>query len=59
VSAGAVDADTLLERLAQLDTRYAGRESDTEPAEWRQYRGEREKLKAELEAILAGRSGGT
>jgi hypothetical protein len=59
VSAGAVDADTLLERLAQLDTRYAGRESDTEPAEWRQYRAEREKLKAELEAILAGRSGGT
>ncbi len=55
-SAGAVDADTLLERLAQLDAHYAGREPDTEPAEWRQYRAERERLKAELEAILAARS---
>jgi len=53
----AVDADTLLERLAQLDARYDGREPATEPAEWRQYRAERERLKAELEAILAARSG--
>jgi hypothetical protein len=58
VSGPAVDADTLLERLARLDARYAGREADTEAAEWQRYRAEREKLKAELEAILAGRSGG-
>jgi hypothetical protein len=58
VSGPADDADTLLEGLAQLDARYAGREADTESAEWQWYQAQREKLKAELEAILAARSGG-
>lgn len=61
VSAGRVapagpDADLLLERIAQLDARYAGREAATDPAEWNRYRAERAELKARLEAVLAARS---
>ncbi len=53
----ALDPDTLVERLAQLDARYAGREGDTDPAEWNSYQAERTELKAQLSAALAGRSG--
>jgi len=55
----APDADLLVERIAQLDTRFADRQPDTDPAEWQGYRAERARLKAELEAILASRAGRT
>ncbi len=55
--ARAMDPDTLIERLAQLDARYAGREGDTDPAEWARYQAERAELKSRLSATLAGRSG--
>jgi hypothetical protein len=55
--ARAIDADTLLERIAQLDARYADREADVDPTEWQAYRGERARLKTELESALAARSG--
>ena len=54
--APAGDTDVVLERLAQLDARYAGREADTEPAEWERYRTERATRKSQLEAMLAARS---
>ena len=57
--ARALDPDTLIERLAQLDARYAGREGDTAPAEWARYQTERAELKSRLSAALAGRSGST
>jgi len=49
--------DTLIERLAQLDARYAGREAHTDAAEWARYQAERADLKEQLSAALAGRSG--
>jgi hypothetical protein len=55
----ALDVDTLVERIAQLDTRYASREADTDAVEWQGYRAERARLKAELESILAARPGRT
>ena len=53
---GGLDVDLMLERIAQLDSRYAGGEGETDPAEWSRYRGERADLKARLEALLAARS---
>jgi hypothetical protein len=53
----AVDANTLLERIAQLDARNADREAEIDPTAWRAYRAERARLKAELESVLAARSG--
>jgi hypothetical protein len=44
----------LLDTLAELDARYAGRESQVPAAEWAQYREERARLKSALEAALAG-----
>jgi hypothetical protein len=55
----ALDVDLLVERMARLDTRYAGREPETDPAEWQSYRAERARLKAELEAVLAAQPGRT
>lgn len=46
--------DPLLDAIAALDARYAGHESETDPAEWAEYREQRARLKAELEASLAG-----
>jgi hypothetical protein len=54
---GALDADLMLERIAQLDARYAGGEGETDPAEWSRYRAERAELRARLEALLAAQSG--
>lgn len=54
-----LDPDTLVERIAQLDARYAGREGDTDPAEWARYQADRAQLKAHLSAALTGRSGRT
>ncbi|MGI9040488.1 MAG: hypothetical protein ACR2HK_05170 [Gemmatimonadales bacterium] len=44
----------LLDALGALDARYADRESGTDPGEWARYLAERARLKAALEATLAG-----
>lgn len=46
--------DQLIETLAELDARYAGRESDVSVDEWSRYQEERATLKVALEAALAG-----
>jgi putative hemolysin len=56
---GVGDPDTLIERLAQLDVRYADRASEMDPAEWERYRAERAELAARLRARLGGRPGGS
>ncbi|HTK43419.1 MAG TPA: hypothetical protein VL287_17670, partial [Gemmatimonadales bacterium] len=53
---GSAEADVLLERLAQLDARYAEREAETALAEWERYEAERASLKSQLGALLASRS---
>jgi hypothetical protein len=57
-SAGAVSTDRLVGEIAQLDTRYQGREAETTSEEWGRYLERRGRLKAELEAALARESGG-
>ena len=47
------DHAALLDAIARLDTRYAGREADTPAEEWSAYQSRRAALKAELEAALA------
>jgi hypothetical protein len=49
------DASALLQALAELDARYAGREADTPPSEWSAYQERRARLKRELAAALAAR----
>ncbi|MBA3522626.1 MAG: hypothetical protein H0T90_09015 [Gemmatimonadales bacterium] len=44
----------LLDALGALDARYADRERETDPEEWSRYLTERTRLKASLEATLAG-----
>jgi hypothetical protein len=44
----------LIEALAELDARYAGGESGVPAEEWSRYQEERTRLKAALEAALAG-----
>jgi hypothetical protein len=51
-------AEGLLDRLAALDARYLGRESDVDPGEWAEYRADRARLKDELQALLAARGPG-
>ena len=46
-------AETLLDSLAGLDARYAGRESEVAADEWQRYQQERVRLKTALEAALA------
>jgi len=46
-------ADRLLDAIAALDARYAGREAETPAEEWRRYEAERARLKADAEAALA------
>ena len=53
-----LEPDALLERVAQLDTRYADKEAELDPAEWERYRAERSELKARLETALAARPRG-
>lgn len=48
-----VAGPSLVDRLARLDARYAGKESSTPAAEWRSYQEERARLKAALQAELA------
>ena len=52
---GSRDASSILETLAELDARYAGRDADTPPDEWSAYQERRARLKAELAAALAAR----
>lgn len=56
--ARAVSADRLVGEIALLDTRYQGREAETNPEEWAGYLERRGRLKSELEAALARESGG-
>jgi hypothetical protein len=44
----------LLAALAMLDSRYLGREGETSADDWAAYQTERRRLKAQLEAALAG-----
>ena len=50
--------DPVLDAIAALDARYAGRESETPAEEWQRYQAERARLKAELASSLAMRSAG-
>jgi len=50
------DANAILEELAALDARFAGREAELPPAEWQAYQRDRARLKAALEAQLAARA---
>jgi hypothetical protein len=50
-----LDPSTLLDALAELDARYAGREAETPAEEWSAYQERRARLKTELAAALAGR----
>lgn len=54
-SGAGVTPETLVTRIAGLDARYAGREGELPPEKWRAYQAERARLKAELEAYLAGK----
>jgi hypothetical protein len=47
--------EQMLDAIAALDARYAGREAETAENEWRRYAAERARLKAELERTLAAR----
>lgn len=49
-------APALIDQLARLDARYAGKQDSTPAAEWETYQLERARLKAELQGALA-RSG--
>lgn len=49
------DPDRMLDAIAALDARYAGREGATRAEEWVSYQTERGRLKAALEASLAAR----
>ncbi len=53
-----LDPDALLERVAQLDARYADKQAEVDPAEWGRYQAERSELKARLETALAARPRG-
>lgn len=48
-----VAAPPLIDQLARLDARYAGKEAHTPADEWKQYIAERARLKAALQAELA------
>jgi hypothetical protein len=47
--------EQMLDAIAALDARYAGREPETAADEWRRYEAERARLKMELERTLAAR----
>jgi hypothetical protein len=48
-----VAAPPLIDQLARLDARYAGKEASTSAEEWQHYQAERARLKAALHAELA------
>ena len=51
--AGAGTQRSLLDEIARLDARYAGREAEVTPEEWAGYQAERARLKAALQSQLA------
>jgi hypothetical protein len=53
VPSRAVSNADLIDAIAALDARYAGRESETAAAEWQRYIEQRASLKAQLSASLA------
>ncbi len=53
-----IPAAALIESIARLDARYAGRESEVSRDEWARYATERARLRAELAAALAARETG-
>ena len=55
---GPGDTARLLDAIAGLDARYAGREAEVPPDEWQRYTDERAALKARLEHALAGQERG-
>jgi hypothetical protein len=52
-SAAADPRRSLLDQIARLDARYAGRQADVPPEEWAGYLAERARLKAALQGQLA------
>jgi hypothetical protein len=54
-----VPLESLTDRIAELEAKYAGRESEVGPDEWRRYQEERDRLRAELAAHLASRKPAT
>jgi hypothetical protein len=50
--------EPVLDAIAALDARYAGKERETPAEEWQRYQSERARLKAELASSLAMRSAG-
>jgi hypothetical protein len=55
VTPSASRAVPLLDQLARLDARYAGREAEVPAGEWGRYQEERTRLKTELAAQLAAK----
>jgi hypothetical protein len=53
--APSLQPEQMLDAIAALDARYAGREPETADDEWRRYAAERARLKGELERTLAAR----
>ena len=51
--------ESLTDRIAELEAKYAGRERDVGAEEWNRYREERDRLRAELAAHLASRKPAT
>ena len=47
--------EVLTDRIAELEAKYGGRETDVSPEEWSRYQEERDRLRAELSALLASR----
>jgi hypothetical protein len=50
--------EPVLDAIAALDVRYAGKENETPVEEWQRYQAERARLKAELASSLAMHGGG-
>jgi hypothetical protein len=54
-----VSLEALTDRIAELEARYAGRETEVSPEEWARYREEHDRLRAELSGHLASRRSAT
>jgi hypothetical protein len=54
-----VSLESLTDRIAELEAKYAGRESEVSAEEWKRYREKRDHLRAELAAHLASRKAAT
>jgi hypothetical protein len=51
----AASLESLTDQIAELEARYAGRESEVSPEEWARYRSELDQLRARLTSHLASR----